>query len=74
MALESGETQTAVYDGKAIYAFKLGDSYYRAIASISPEDEQAYMDIDFMDDDYEEQQKKLREWHTAVACTRGWDR
>ncbi|MBO4776513.1 MAG: glycerol kinase, partial [Lachnospiraceae bacterium] len=23
---------------------------------------------------YEEQQKKLREWHKAVACTRGWDR
>ena len=59
MALESGETQTAVYDGKAIYAFKLGDTYYRASASISPEDEQAYMDIDNMDDDDEEQQKKI---------------
>lgn len=59
IALESGETQTAVYDGKAIYAFKLGDTYYRARASISPEDEQAYMDIDYMDDDYEEQQKKI---------------
>ena len=59
IALESSDTQTAVYDGKAIYAFKLGDSYYRAIASISPEDEQAYMDIDYMDDDYEEQQKSI---------------
>ena len=59
IALESSETQTAVYDGKAIYAFKLGDTYYRIRASISPEDEQAYMDIDYMDDDYEEQQKKI---------------
>lgn len=59
IALESSDTQTAVYDGKAIYAFKLGDSYYRAIAGISQEDEQAYMDIDFMDDDYEEQQKNI---------------
>lgn len=59
IALESSEKQTAVYDGKAIYAFKLGDTYYRVRASISPEDEQAYMDIDYMDDDYEEQQKKI---------------
>ena len=59
IALESSETQAAVYDGKAIYAFKLGDTYYRIRASISPEDEQAYMDIDYMDDDYEEQQKKI---------------
>ena len=59
MALESSDMQTAVYDGKAIYAFKLGDTFYLARASISPEDEQAYMDIDYMDDDYEEQQKKI---------------
>ena len=59
MALESSDIQTAVYDGKAIYAFKLGDTFYRARASISPEDEQAYMDIDYMDDDYEEQQKNI---------------
>lgn len=58
-ALESNDTQTAVYDGKAIYAFKLGDTFYRARASISPEDEQAYMDIDYMNDDYEEQQKSI---------------
>lgn len=59
IALESSDTQTAVYDGKAIYAFKLGDTFYRARASISPEDEQAYMDIDYMNDDYEEQQKSI---------------
>ena len=61
IALESEETQRAVYDGKAIFVFKLGDTYYRATASISEEDQQAYFDVDFSDADFEQQQNAIVE-------------
>lgn len=57
--IDSEDIQSAVYEDKVVYAFKLGDSYYRAIAKISPEDAQAYFDIDYSDDDFEEQQKAI---------------
>ena len=59
IALNAEETQSAVYDGKVIYAFRVDDTYYRVWANITPEDEQAYWEIDFMDEDYEEQQQKI---------------
>ena len=59
IALNADETQSAVYDGKVIYAFRVDDTYYRVWANITPEDEQAYWEIDFMDEDYEEQQQKI---------------
>lgn len=59
IALNAEETQSAVYDGKVIYAFRVDDTYYRVWANITPEDEQAYWEIDFMDEDYEEQQQNI---------------
>ena len=58
---ETEDMQNAVYDGKAIFAFKYKDNYYRTVSSISKEDEEAYIGIDFADEDYEEQQKKILE-------------
>ena len=59
IALESEEKQIAVYDESVVCAFRIGDTYYRAKAAISPETSQAYYKIDFMDDDYEEQQNAI---------------
>ena len=53
------DIQSAVYEDKVVYAFKMGDNYYRAIAAISKEDSDAYMKIDYADEDYEEQQNKI---------------
>lgn len=53
------EDQWAVYDGKVVYVFKYGDTYYRVRAGISEEDQQAYFDIDFADEDYEEKQHAI---------------
>ncbi len=61
IALDSADMQCAVYEGNVVYAFQLGDAYYQARASISEEDEQAYFDIDFADEDYEEQQNAIVE-------------
>jgi hypothetical protein len=57
--LETEEDQWSVGEGKVIYAFKYGGTYYRVQASISEEDQQSYIDIDFNDEDYEEQQHKI---------------
>lgn len=59
IATESDDIQSAVYDDFVLYAFKLGDKYYRARAAISPDQAKAYFDIDYSDDDYEEQQNKI---------------
>ena len=53
------DLQSAVYEDKVVYAFKMGDNYYRAIAAISKEDSDAYMKVDFADEDYQEQQNKI---------------
>jgi len=37
----------------------MGDNFYRAIAAISKEDSDAYMKVDFADEDYQEQQNKI---------------
>ncbi|MBR0399364.1 MAG: hypothetical protein IJH95_00905 [Mogibacterium sp.] len=51
--------ETSVMDNKAVYAFKYGDIFYRAVASMTDEEQQAYMDVDFSDDDYEDQQRSI---------------
>ena len=58
-ALETEDLQTSVADNKVVYAFGYEGTYYRVTAPISDEDQQAYVDIDFADDDYEDQQKKI---------------
>ena len=59
IALNAEEIQSAVDDDTGVYAFRLGDKYYRAKAAISEEASKAYFDIDYMDEDYEEQQKEI---------------
>ena len=59
IAAEPDDIQSAVYDDVVVYAFKLGDKYYRARATISSDQATAYFDIDYSDDDYEEQQNKI---------------
>ena len=58
-ALDVSENQYAVSEGKVVYAFKAGDTYYRVIASISDEDQQKYMDIGYDDPDYEAKQHEI---------------
>ena len=59
IALESEMEQTSVHDGHVVYVFQLGDTYYRAIATIPKEEEQAYYDVDFEDEDFMEQQEAI---------------
>ena len=59
LSLDLEENQWAVYNGIAVYAFKLGDTYYRAKATISEEDAEKLFSIDFSDDDYEAQQEAI---------------
>lgn len=59
IALQSEETRSAVYDNKVVYAFKLGDTYYRVTATMTDEEAQAYFDVDFADEDWEEQQNAI---------------
>jgi hypothetical protein len=59
IALEKEDTQTSVGSGKAVYAFKYGDKYYRVIADISGDVEQAYMDVDIVKEGYEDKQNEI---------------
>ena len=59
IAMAPEELQTAVYDDKVVYAFRVDDTYYRAIATISAEDAEKYIAIDFSDDDAEQQQQAI---------------
>ena len=61
IALDSADTQYAVYEDVVVYAFKLGDNYYRAKAAISAEDSRAYFDIDYSDPDHEKKQNAIVE-------------
>lgn len=56
LSLNAEDLQNAVGSGKVVYAFKYNGSYYRTVSSISEEDEKKYIDIDFADEDYEQQQ------------------
>ena len=59
IAMAPEELQTAVYDDKVVYAFRVDDTYYRAIAKISAEDAEKYIAIDFSEDDAEQQQQAI---------------
>ena len=59
IAMAPEELQTAVYDENVVYAFRVDDTYYRAIADISAEDAEKYIAIDFSDSDAEEQQHAI---------------
>lgn len=59
MALETEDMQSAVYEDVVVFAFKLGDTYYRVRAAISPDKAQEYFDIDYMDEDHEEKEKAI---------------
>ena len=58
-ALETEEDQWAVYEGKVVYAFKAGDTYYRVRASIPEDEQQAYWDIEFDDEEAEAKQHAI---------------
>ena len=53
------DNQWAVYDNKVVFALRSGESYYRFIADISEADQQAYMDIDYSDQDFEAKQHAI---------------
>lgn len=53
------DSQWAVYDNKVIFVLQSGESYYRFIADISEADQQAYMDIDYSDPDFEAKQHAI---------------
>lgn len=59
LALDKEESQWAVSDGQAVFAFKYDDTYYRAVGTISEEEQQKLFDIDYSDDDYEAQQEAI---------------
>ena len=59
IALDKDGFQSSVGGGKVVYAFKYGDTYYRATADMPEETQQAYFEIDVMEDDFEEKQKEL---------------
>lgn len=57
--LTKEETQSSVGSGYVVYAFKFGDDYYRVYSAISKELEDAYIKVDFAEDDAQEQQEAL---------------
>lgn len=59
MTIEREESQEAVGNGKAVFAFKYGDTYYRVTAEISEDVQKAYMDVDITEEGYEEKQKEI---------------
>ena len=60
-ALDADEYQMAQYpdDMKLIYAFKLGDSYYRATGEMTEETASALWDLAYDDPDHDKKQKEL---------------
>ena len=56
---EAEDKQSAVYDGKVVYAFKLGETYYRVIGTVTPEQEEEYMNVDILKEGYEDEQKAI---------------
>jgi hypothetical protein len=59
IALDSPELQSAVYEDKVVYAFKLDDTYYRAIADIDKKDSEKYINIDITNEGYEKKQNAI---------------
>ena len=61
------EQQSMTMDGIYVYAFELGGSYYRAVAEMPTETFDAYMALDFSDEQYE---AKVQELLGDLAITR----
>ena len=59
IAADTEDNQVAVTEDMVVYAFKIGDTYYRAKSALSAETSKAYFDVDFADEDYEEQQNAI---------------
>ena len=59
IALEKEDVQTSVGGGYVVYAFRVGDTYYRAKSAIPADLEQEYIDVDILEDGYEEKQQAL---------------
>ena len=53
------EQQSMTMDGIYVYAFELGGSYYRAVAEMPTETFDAYMALDFSDEQYDEKAQAL---------------
>ena len=53
------EQQSMTMDGIYVYAFELGGSYYRAVAEMPTETFDAYMALDFSDEQYDEKVQAL---------------
>lgn len=59
MALDSEDNQWGASEGEFVYAFSIGDQYYRFKANMTAEEEEAFFNVDYSDDDYEEQQNAI---------------
>lgn len=59
IALDVEDVQSAMTEKYFVYAFRVGDDYYRARTSVKPETSKAYFDISFEDDDYEKKQNDI---------------
>ncbi len=53
LELTKGSCQSAIGEGKVIFAFEYNGSYYRVTAAISEKDQADYNGLDFFDEDYE---------------------
>ena len=59
IALDKAENQREVSNGRVVCAFKYGDMYYRVRADIPEDSEQAYFDVDIMEEGYEDKQDEI---------------
>ena len=58
-SLEREEEQSSVGNGKAVFAFKYGGTYYRVTADLTEETEKEYIDVDILEEGYEEKQREI---------------
>ncbi len=59
MALDSEDAQMGFYEDAVVYVFSIGDTYYRAKATLSPEISDELWTLDILEDDYEEKRDAL---------------
>ena len=60
MGLESAEfRQSSTFNNKFVYAFQLDGTYYRVVASLTDEQQQALFDLDYDDPDYDAKEAEI---------------
>ena len=59
LKLDTQGSGWSIYENKMVYAFQVEDYYYRVVSSITDEQQQAIMDIDYSDSNYEEEENKI---------------